>query len=774
MLTFADGVLLLDKPANSRTYCGWQGTPLAVPSAEYARRVQAVQAALLASALDAVVITAPEDLRYLTGFFTIGDATPQSLIMSRQCPPLMVARLLEVDLVVKRTWVSQVWSCPDAGSISNPLKAAMARALGGALEPRGVVGVQPDVLSATTYQTFARLFPGLELRDASKLVEHIRLCKSAAELNCIRQAAAISEVGMRAGLARIAPGVLLSELCATSFSTMLEQGSEEPSYLPIIRTTDPSGHGSWEVGERVQSGLIFLEMAASVRGHHAPLMRTAYLLAPDEAAAPAWVQEAEDLINVVFTCCLPLMVPGALASDIDQAGRDILLGNTFGAHMLARLGYTVGGTATAPTGNAGWGDADFSLVGHNHQPLREGMVFHFIPWLQKYNEPVTGPIGLSDAVLVTSTGGQRLGSMPLRIAVLRHGSDAASVPVSPPALSSALVSDTSAGACPEIMEALQQCNLGFQAAYENDIYSKRAKEVLAAHLGAEAEVYFVATGTAANTLAIAAVTRPYHAILCSQSAHLAKDECGAPEKFSGCKVVTIPDDPQGKVTVTGIRAVLAHLIPIPHRSQARVVSLSQSTEYGTVYTPAEIQAIADVAHAHGMLVHMDGARIFNACVALGVTIKQITVDVGVDLLSLGGTKNGLINAEAVVFFKPQPDFSYLRKQGMQLLSKMRFVSAQFEALLSGNLWHRNASHANRMAEEFSARLGQLPGVTFPYPVQTNLFFVGLPEPVVTVLKQEYSFLVTPEGIRLVTSFATTRNDIEEFVCKAAAAAKAEA
>jgi len=414
----ATSILKADKPHGIPHFYGWDGKPLRVSPTEYQSRMQGALEAMLNESMDVLLVVRPEDIYYLTGFYTIGDSAPQALIISKDCDPFMVARLIEADLVPKLTWVEQVWSTPDKENIFD----TFCHAVGAVLPEEGTVGIQLDVITALHHQRLCDFFKrhqGIVLEDASRTVETVRLQKSEYEISCIQQTAHMSELGIEAALKLIEPGCLLSKLHTTIYTTMLEAGSEVPSYMPIVRTTDPSGHGSWMPGERVtEGGLVFVEASACIHGHHSPLMRTAYVLGPEESKPPAWVQEAEGLIQKVFDTCLPLMVPGARACDIDAVGRKIMLSNSCGLKMSARLAYTTGGTAINPAGYAGWGDADFSLVGHNKQELRAGMVFHFIPWFQKYDSP-SGPIGLSDAVMVTASGGQRFGSLPLKITVVR-------------------------------------------------------------------------------------------------------------------------------------------------------------------------------------------------------------------------------------------------------------------------------------------------------------------------------------------------------------------
>lgn len=327
-------------------------------------------------------------------------------------------------------------------------------------------------------------------------------------------------------------------------------------------------------------------------------------------------------------------------------------------------------------------------------------------------------------------------------------------------------SDNNAGVHPEILAALQRANEGHVVAYGDDPYTEQAVKVFKKHFGKHVEVFFVFGGTGANVLGLRAATESYHAVVCAETAHINVDECGAPEKFSGCKLLTVPT-PDGKVKPDQVKPFLDH-IGFEHHVQARVISISQATEMGTIYTPAELKALASFAHQHDMLLHMDGARIANAAASLRTDFRKITTDVGVDVLSFGGAKNGMMFGEAVVFFDPKlaKGFKYLRKQGTHLPSKMRFISAQFSALLEKDLWRRNAEHANRMAQLLASELAQIPQIKITQQVESNGVFAEVPKKYIPLLQKRYFFYVWNEAtseVRFMTSFDTTEDDIRDFV-----------
>jgi threonine aldolase len=327
------------------------------------------------------------------------------------------------------------------------------------------------------------------------------------------------------------------------------------------------------------------------------------------------------------------------------------------------------------------------------------------------------------------------------------------------------ISDNASGVHPEVFAALSKANLGHAAAYGHDAWTERATALLRKQFGGRVEVLLTLTGTGANVIALHSVLRSHEAVICADCAHMHRDECGAPEKFTGAKLLPAPAT-VGKLWPDAIRPLLRDTSSV-HRVQPRIVSVSQCTEWGTVYTVAELRALADFCHENGLLLHMDGARLSNAAVALGVSLKEASADCGVDILSFGGTKNGLLGAEAVVFFEPRlaGAAAFARKQAMQLCSKMRFVAVQFEALLDGGLWQRNASHANAMAARLAAAVEGLEAVQLVMPVETNAVFARMAPALVTELQSSVVFAVWDSAqsiVRWMTSFDTTANEVDYF------------
>lgn len=327
-------------------------------------------------------------------------------------------------------------------------------------------------------------------------------------------------------------------------------------------------------------------------------------------------------------------------------------------------------------------------------------------------------------------------------------------------------SDNNSGVHPKVLEALARVNQGHVVAYGDDVHTQRATRRIQELLGEHAQVFFVFNGTAANVLGLKAMTHPWHGVICSDGAHIQMDECGAPERFLGGKLLPVAA-PDGKLTVERVKPLVKG-IGDQHHIQPKVISITQSTELGSVYTPAEVRTLAQFAHENGMMLHMDGARVANAAAALGGSIRDFTTNAGVDVLSLGGTKNGLLGAEAVILLRPElaADFRFIRKQGMQLASKMRYLAAQFEAFLDDDLWLQNARHANAMARLLAQEASKVPGVKLARQPEANAVFGILPPDAIARLQQEWFFYVWDAArheVRWVCSWDTTEEDVRGFV-----------
>jgi threonine aldolase len=345
-------------------------------------------------------------------------------------------------------------------------------------------------------------------------------------------------------------------------------------------------------------------------------------------------------------------------------------------------------------------------------------------------------------------------------------------------------SDNITPASPEVIDAITAANTGSLHSYGDDPHTRRLTRLASELFETEVAIYPVTTGTAANALALSTLTPPYGAVYCHETAHIATDECGAPEFYTaGAKVIGLPSA-DGKITPAQLVAPLRLAADLGvHHVRPSAVSLTQSTEWGTVYTPAEVQALSIAAHSHGLGLHMDGSRLANAIVHLGCSPAEITWKAGIDVLSLGATKNGAMAAEAVVFFDMAraAGFDSRRKRAVHLWSKMRFISVQLVAYLETGLWLRNARHANAMAARLAAGLAPLPGIRLVQPVQANEVFVALPEHlIVALLADGFEFYrwAAPAGapgpvVRLVTSFCTDPADVSSFVTAASHYALAE-
>lgn len=329
-------------------------------------------------------------------------------------------------------------------------------------------------------------------------------------------------------------------------------------------------------------------------------------------------------------------------------------------------------------------------------------------------------------------------------------------------------SDNNAGAHPAVLAALQDANSGHMVGYGDDPITSEAIAIIKTYFGDTTDVFFCYNGTGANVLSLGALTRSYHSIICAQTAHIQVDECGAPEKFTSCKVIPVTTN-NGKLTPALIKPQM-HGFGFEHHSQPGIISITQTTELGTVYQPHEIRALADFAHQYGCKLHMDGARLSNAAAYLNLPLRAITTDCGVDVLSFGLTKNGGIFGEAVLFLQNHApeDFRYFRKQAAQLHSKMRFISAQYNALLSNDLWLKNARHANEMAQLLSKEISAIPEITITQKVQSNGVFAIVPPHIIEPLMADFFFYMWDEQaneVRWMTAFDTTRDDIQRFVTR---------
>ncbi len=330
-------------------------------------------------------------------------------------------------------------------------------------------------------------------------------------------------------------------------------------------------------------------------------------------------------------------------------------------------------------------------------------------------------------------------------------------------------SDNHSGVHPEVFAAMMAANVGHAHAYGDDEWTARATAIVKRHVGGECDVAFVWNGTGANCVSFAAVCAPWHSVICAQTAHVNCDECAAPERVAGVKLVPVATT-DGKLTPALVEPHLS-VLGFEHSAQPRVVSVSNVTELGTVYTPDELRALSRHAHDHGLLLHVDGARIANAAASLGCTMRELTLDAGVDMLSLGGTKNGMLAGEAVVLMggARTSDLKFVRKQLTQLSSKMRFISSQFVAMLEGDLWLESARHANEMTQRLAAG-ARSAGVTLTQQPQANEIFALIDADKVASLQERFHFYTWRENaapgmheVRWVTSWDTTAEDVDRLV-----------
>lgn len=327
-------------------------------------------------------------------------------------------------------------------------------------------------------------------------------------------------------------------------------------------------------------------------------------------------------------------------------------------------------------------------------------------------------------------------------------------------------SDNNSGVHPAVMEALNRANSNHAVGYGDDPWTEEAVRKIKQAFTPQCEPLFVFNGTGSNAVALQLCTQPFNSIICAEAAHIYVDECGSPARMTGCQIRPVAT-PDGKLTPELILPYLCHFGE-QHHSQPGAIYISQCTELGTIYRPEELRVLTELAHRHGMFVHMDGARLANACAALQLGFKELTVDCGIDILSFGGTKNGLMIGESVIVFNPalKKNAYFVRKQSAQLASKLRYLSCQFTAYLTDELWLKNALHANAMAELLYEGLLEFPDVHFTQKMESNQLFLTMPRRVIDKLLQKYFFYFWDEAnneIRFVTSFDTTEKDIEELL-----------
>jgi threonine aldolase len=329
----------------------------------------------------------------------------------------------------------------------------------------------------------------------------------------------------------------------------------------------------------------------------------------------------------------------------------------------------------------------------------------------------------------------------------------------------AFASDNYASAHPDVLAAMARANDGHAISYGADPWTARALEVLRGHFGDQSESLLVFNGSGANIVSIRAVCRPWEAVICADTAHVNVDEGGAPERVAGVKLLTVAT-PDGKLTPDDVRARVTR-VGDEHAVQARLVTITQSSEYGTRYTVEETRALSDTVHELGLALHMDGSRLSNAAAGLGCELGELVTETGVDVLSLGGTKNGMVLGEAVVFLNPAlaEGAKYLRKQSLQLASKGRFLAAQFVAMFEGELWRSNAAHANAMAARLADRLTGIPGVSITQRVQANAVFAAMPLRAADAVRAQWRFYTwdeTKREERLMCSWDTTAEEVDAF------------
>ena len=716
---------------------GCNSFPLPFTMDEYNQRFENVYQQMREKNVSVFLITELENMHYLTNFQTLGNPL-QALILSLDQAPYFVTRKLEEANAIRRTHLpyQRIFSYTDFQNSMDYLMNLLH-------------GMHPDLhnkniglecsssrCSISLYNRMCEEFPDCQVVDMYTTCGYLRLVKSEAELKIMKETAPITMSGVLAGIKSVQVGVSEDEIAANMYYTMFRNGTEYSGY-PIFVTsgTKISLTHSTNLHKQIEDNeLVFLEVAGVRERYATAIMRTCYV----GKEIPDYVKQGEELILQAISEAMEMMKPGTKCSDIDRRIREIISNNDHGFTQYSRSAYSIGVNFQTD-----WGEGEYlSFALSEDRVLQKNMTFHLIPWIQIPNR---GGIGISETVLVTDEGGVSFFDLPRGI-----------IHVVPPEKLPTFASDNVPGCSTDMMSSVLAANEVDQLAYGNDDFKACADSVMQEHFG-DKHFEYVMNGTSANVLSMACLTRSFHGIICSDISHLYRDECGAVEKISGSRLIPLPSI-NGKISLDEIKHCMADQ-DIVHRVQPKVISLTQPTEMGTLYSLEEIQRIADFAHDNNMYLHIDGARLSNACVAMKCSLADMTKHA--DVTSLGGTKNGMLFGDAVIIDKGHADeLKYYTKQHLNLLSKNRFITTQFIEMFKSDEWYRNAAHANNMAQLLEEKIKDLVKVT--RPVETNAVFIELGD-VTEQLSKRYQFVKwNNQEVRLMCSFKTQLKDIEQL------------
>ncbi|MDF1795288.1 MAG: beta-eliminating lyase-related protein [Coxiellaceae bacterium] len=740
---------------------GWQ-TPL-FDQGTYDRRLQTIQLDLQKKNIDHLIVSHMEDIYWLTNFETLGAPAIQILLVPAKGEVNLFTRELEqANALRTRLTPEQVDGYTDH---QDPFEQLCRFFENHQLTPhcdhRIALQMKSDRLCALYQQQIQQHLAQARFEDASELITYRRQVKDDNEIAIMRQVAKITETTMQTMIDQLRPGINEHEVMAICHDTMFRAGSQYPAYPPFISFGESCalGHKTAEYKPLEPGDLGLLEIGPTIARYTVPMMRPIYCGEP-----PQWLDELTDCVNQVIDYIHSQIKPGAIPAEIDTVARQMIsdrmgyfkLNYGIEVTQYARNGYMVG-IGFMPD----WGKESASIGPVDFEPLRENMTMHIIPWVQLWKDGKPfGALMLSDTARVTAQGGESFFSeIPRQLFCIPT---TAAEPSNQSMSKSKFASDNAAGFAESLIQQFDIANQDHALGYGNDDYTQRIQQQLCHQFDCDAAL-FMPTGTAANKFALQYISNSTEAIFCSSLAHIYVDECGAIPNL-----VALTADYQGKIHAKQLReAIEFYRAASPHRQWPKLISLSQPTEMGYCYSDEELSLIKALANEFDMQLHMDGARLANACVATDKSLEQMAI--GFDAVSFGATKNGTLGAEVVLLRHADlTKACRLQKQLGYFSSKPRYLAAQFDCLLQDARWHTHAQQANRMATKLATQLATIEGITIVRQVETNMVYAKLPKPLHDELKSAFDYLAIPHNensvlARFVTAFNTSTNDIEHLI-----------
>lgn len=735
---------------------------------EFINRIQNVREEMKRRDIDILLITEPENIYYLTGMQTVGDPPINALILPIEDYPYYYTRELERSNVNFRTFLSK-GQCKAYQDFEDPYEGLLREIINRG-HSRKIISIEEKSRKHKPYllmelrNKFKRAVIDI---DGSDVVANFRLVKSDSEIAKIEAAGEITFKGMLKMIKATIDGTSENKIASEGYKEMFELGSTYAGY-PIFVSSGPHGalgHAASDTRKINKGDVVFLELTGIVDRYACPIMRTVYI----GEKLPKWLELIETAIDKAVSEAIINMKEGTRCCEIDTITRDIINEcsnkiKEFGYKLTqkSRSAYSVGVNFMVD-----WGEGEhLSFDPSEYKELKEGMVFHLIPWVQVFDNednPICG-VGLSETVLVTKNGGVSFfekfkNKLPRKIILSneRNNFILNSIP------GSGFASDNYCPVHPNVLDSIKNQNSLYCNTYGKDFFTEQAKNLIEKFIGKKCDPYIVTSGTAANVLAISEYVNKSDLVICAEDSHLYWDECGALQSWTGCQVYPIRNN-EKKINVEMLTDVINKFPDICHRSKPRLVSISQPTEFGLIYSRKELDQIMKFCFDNDLFLHIDGTRLFNAIVSSDMTISEM-LD-GVDVLTLGFTKNGALDAETIIFLNDKHlDFDRKIKQFGQLKSKIRYTSVQIITLLENNLCLNLAKNAN----SFSKRLYRFFVDNNFNVIETNsniLFLKTDNENLKNILVNKYNLLTNFKesfwNIRFVTSWNINENDIEEL------------